>query len=253
MTPVLTLIDDSGNSYTFPEDFWLRDFNLPTNISIKNYTFNAGGRNTADGYPQARQITIQGRLRGDSLSALETKKRAFFFATFKGGKLQMSDDTVSRYIYVKFPDFSDGIGDWRYSENITITFIAENPFWMDSAQTTVTKIVTGNDSITVDATGSDFLMFPTIEIENDQSVDNPTVKMYNQDDGSGFFEYADIAFLDGDLLVINSELGTIKKNSNDAFNGFVTPRFLRLQPQSNTFQYEGAACTIRIKYRKVYA
>lgn len=252
MIPVLTLIDDYGNSYTFPEDFWLRDFNLPVNVSVQNYTYNAGGKNTADGYPQARQITIEGRLRGDTLSALETKKRNFFLSMFKGGKLQLSDDVVSRYIYVKFPDFAHGIGDWRYSENVTITFIAENPFWVDSAQTTVSKVVSGNDSITVDASGADFVILPTIEIENDQGVDNPIVKMYNQDDGSGAFTYADTSFLEDDLLIINSELGTIKKNSNDAFSGFTTPRFLRLQPQSNTIQYEGAACTIRIKYRKVY-
>ena len=253
MIPVLTLIDDDSNSYTFPADFWPTDYPIVVNKSVRNFTFAAGGRNTSDGYPQARTFNISGMLRADSLAALETKKRAFVKAVMKGGKLQYSDDVVSRYIDIRSPDLNFSVGGWRFSENVDLSFICENPFWVDAAETVSTNILTGDDTIYVDLSGSDFLVFPIIEIDNDQAVDNPTVKMYNVTDGSGAFEYNDAAFVVDDVLTIDSALGTVEKNSNDAFEDFSPARFLRLRPENNQLEYEGAAATVKIKYRKVYA
>ena len=56
-----------------------------------------------------------------------------------------------------------------------------------------------------------------------------------------------------DVLIIDCAEGTVKKNNNNAMDNVVVPaRFLRLQPISNTIEYEGAACTITFKFRKVY-
>ena len=250
--PYLTLTDDNNNVYTFTLDFWLTDYPLDLTKNILNRSYASGGVNVADGFPEARNITVSGELRDDSLAGLETKKRALFFACMKGGKLKVSDDSVSRYIDVRDPSFSITYGDYRTEIKVTITFLCENPLWVDTTLTTDTEVVAGNASLTVDLTGSDFLVFPVIEIENDQAADNPAIRMTQQSDGSMVFEYNDASFVIGDTLVIDCENGTVQRNGNDSIACFDPARFFRLQPMSNTITYEGAACTVRFKYRKVY-
>jgi hypothetical protein len=254
MIPVLTLIDDEGESFIFPKDFWLKDFDLNVNVNVVNYTYAAGGKNTADGYPQVRRITISGLLWAPTLAELETKRRAVFRACLKGGKLQKSDDTVSRYITVRFADFSYSQGNWRNSERLSIVFTAEFPFWVDSSLTVFENVYTNTfNNFTIDVSDSDFIMLPLIEVENTEGLDNPRFYLQNNSDGGTKFYYEDTGFLAGDLLEIDSSLGTVKKNSNNAIEYAVQPWFIRLLPQENNITFFiGDECTLRIKYRKVY-
>lgn len=249
----LTLTDSNDNVYTFPEDFWLEDESVASTQNIINRTYASGGKNVADGFLQARQITITGALRADTLSSLEIKRRAFMKAILKGGKLELSDDPVDRYILVEAPQFTIPQGDYRNEIPISILFVAEDPFWVDSSLTIVEQIVSDGDTIDVDNSGSDFIVLPTIEIENDQGSNNPGIKVINESDGKMSFIYNDNNFLDGDLVIINCEEGTVKRNNNNTISNLVSPaRFLRLQPVINTFSYEGADATIRFKFRKNY-
>jgi hypothetical protein len=251
--PTISLTDASDNVYTFPEDFWLIDESVESTQNIVNRTYASGGKNIADGYLQARNIVLEGALRADTLSELETKRRAFVRACLKGGQLQISDDPVSRYIGVEAPLFTITQGDYRNEIAITVIFVAEDPFWRDVSLTTVEQVVTGDDTISVDNTGSDFIISMIIEVENDQSVDNPGIKFTNPNDGGMSLTYNDSNFIDGDLLVINNQEGTVKRNNNNTIENLVTPaRFLRLQPVVNNLEYEGAAATIRVKFRKAY-
>jgi len=253
MIPTLSLTDSNDNIYTFPEAFWLSDESVSASQNIVNRTYASGGKNVADGYLQARPIVIDGALRADTLSELETLRRAFIKACLKGGKLEISDDPVSRYIQVEAPQFVITKGDYRNEIAVTVTFIAEDPFWRSTSLFTVEQTVTGDDTIDVDNSDSDFIVSMIIEVENDQSVDNPGIKFTNPDDGGMSLTYNDSKFLDGDLLIINNEEGTVKKNNNNMINNLVVPaRFLRLQPISNGLEYEGAAATIRVKFRKAY-
>lgn len=249
--PTLTLTDADSNVYTFPEDFWLKSEPVNTSSKIVNRTYASGGKNVADGFLEAKTVIISGALRDNTLAGLETKRRAFMKACLKGGQLKVSDDTVARYIQIEAPKFQIKTG-YRTEVIVTVNFIAEDPFWRDSSETTDSQTVAGDDTLTVDNSGSDFIIFPIIEIENDQGVDNPGVKMINTSDGSMTFEYNDASFLDGDLLVINCEEGTVFKNNNNAIANFDPARFFRLQALSNTIEYEGAACTIRFRFRKAY-
>ena len=248
----ISLEDIDGNTYNFPPSFWISSEATTTSKNIVNRTYAVGGKNKADGFLQTKVLAINGALRADSLSALDTLKRAFSKAVLKGGKLTVSDDTVSRYIEVTAPDISFVLG-YRYEYEISILFLCEDPFWRDSSYTTVSNTVTGNDTLTINATGSDYLTLPIITISNDQSSDNPGVVLVNTSDGSMRFVYNDPLFIDGDTLIINCEEGTIKKNNNDAIGNTVPPtRFLRLQPLSNSIRYEGSACTIDFSFQKVY-
>ena len=250
----LILTDANSNAYNFPDNFWLQDGGVNTNQNIVNSFYAAGGRNIADGFLQASNITISGILHGDTIAAYETKKRALMQALLKGGQLSRSADSVSRYIDVKHADIQwssfGGDGDVQLQE-VTIIFRTEFPFWVDAAETTSTNIVAGDDSFTVTTTGTDFIINPTIEIDADQSADVPGVKITNKSDGGASFNYDDPFFVQGDIVTINTGTGDITRNGSQTSEWF-SGVFIRLQPGANTIEYEGAACTIRVKYRKVY-
>lgn len=251
MSANLTLTDANDNVYNFPQDFWISNDSWDVNKNVVNRFYAAGGRNIADGFLQARIITITGQIRADSQSAYETAYRSFIQAILKGGKLTRSEDTVSRYIQVSLPTGNNGPEQGRQFQEISIDFVAEDTFWKDSYETISTNIVAGDDSFTVTTTGTDFIINPTIEIDADQSADIPSAKITNLSDGAGSFTYNDSSFVQGDVVTINSETGEIKRNGGgtaDKFSG----AFIRLQPESNTIEYEGNAATILFKYRKVY-
>ena len=86
----------------------------------------------------------------------------------------------------------------------------------------------------------------------DQAADVPSVSLKNLSDGGMLLGYNDPYFVIGDTLVIDCGEGTVKRNGNDTIAYLTTARFLRLQPGVNTFRYEGANCTVRVKFRKVY-
>jgi len=254
-TPNLKLTDYSGNVYNFPPDFWITDDPFDTNKNVVNSFYAAGGRNIADGFLNPRFITIGGQIRGNSLSDYETKYRSFAKAILKGGYLEKSDDAVSRYIEVKAPDVQTGSAQGDGGDmlkEVTVIFLAEKVFWKDSIQTIELNVVAGNDTLTIDNRDSDFLVSPIIQIEADQGIDIPSIKMTNKSDGGMVFEYNDINFEAGDVLVIDCEQGTVKLNNGSTIENFNPGRFFRLQPSQNTIEYEGTACTISFLFRKVY-
>jgi phage-related protein len=247
----MIITDDNGNIYNFPPSVFLKSQKISVNSSIQKLLYAHGGREIADGYIQARQIMIEGTLYADSMALFEIAKRALVQAILKGGKLSISNDTVPRYISIRLIDYDPDM-EYQTFDNVSISFIAEFPFWEDVTEISSPHIVTGNTSFVIDTTGSDDLILPTIEVEADQGVDVPSIKMYNYNDGGLAFEYNDPAMLASDIVVFDSKLGTVRKNGNDGMIYFNPPYFLRLQPGANTIYFEGAACTIRIKYRKVY-
>lgn len=251
--PYLYIEDTDGNVYNFPLEFWIYDDPLNHTRNIKNIAFSSGGKNVADGYQETRTISLQGALRADTLSELETIERNFNQAVLKGGYLYVSDDVVSRFIQVSNPQISrQYIGDYRLEKNITIDFLAEYPFWEDAALTQVSNTMTGDGTFTVDNTGSDFLVLPIIEFHADQSADVSSVRLRNLSDGGMSFTYIDSNFQNGDILIFDSFNGTVRLNNNDTIANMTEPRFLRLQNVVNTFSYEGNAVTIIVKFRKVY-
>lgn len=251
MSAYLILTDAIGNIYNFPSDFWIENDSWEVNKNIANKFYAAGGRNVADGFLASRVITLKGQIRADSRAEYETAYRAFVQAVLKGGQLTISNDNVARYIDVKYPGAANGQEQFQRYKEISIDFVAEDVFWKDSAEILSSHVVTGDDTLTVDTTGTDFLINPTIEIEADQSEDLPSVQMINKSDGSSAYQYIDAFFVQDDIVTIDSETGEIKRNgaiSADKFSG----AFLRLQPGENTIDYEGGAATIIFKYRRLY-
>lgn len=247
----MILTDDNGNIYRFPPSIFIKSQKISVNNSIRKLLYTHGGKDLADGYLNARQIILEGTLYADTLALFETAKRAMVQAILKGGRLSISNDTVSRYIRVRPIDYDPDM-EYQTFDNVSISFMAEFPFWEDSTETETDNVVTGDDTFQIDTTGADDLVLPEIEINADQSEDLPGIRMYNYDDGGLAFEYNNPSFVAGDVVVFNSKEGTVKFNGNSSMIYFTTPYFLRLQPGVNNLYYEGNACTITIRYRKVY-
>jgi phage-related protein len=252
MLPHLVLTDKDGNVYNFPDSFFLTSDPVSTRSSIKELLYAHGGRQVGDGFVQSRKLQIEGFMHNDTQVGFETAYRSLMRALTKGGKLTISNDIVSRYIDVGNPSVDSS---WEYYplfKNVNITFDAPFPFWQDSTDTTETHVVAGNTTFTLDASGSDTLMMPVIEIDSDQGVNVTNIIMRNITDSGNLIEYTNPNFLAGNILVIDSIEGTIRLNNVDAMTYFISGTLLRLLPVINTIEYEGAACTIKITYRKLY-
>lgn len=252
-TPYLILTDYEGNAYNFPTSFFLADDPLSTRSTIKELLFGNGGRQVGDRFANSRKIVVEGELHADSAAAFETALRSMMAACFKGGYLTIFSDSVARRIEVEAPQLDSSWLHWPNYKRVVVTFDAPFPFWTDSSETTSTNVMAGNGSFTVDLSGSDHIVMPVIEVEADQGVAIPSVVLTNLTDAGITITVNDAAFAIGEILEIDCEQGTIKKNGNDDMASLVSGSFLRLQPTVNTIQYTGAACTIRVKYRKVYA
>ncbi len=248
----MSIEDADGNFYVFPITFFLTGDPFQVRSSINELVYAHGGRETADRFVNSRQVTIAGELSEDSAASFETEYRAFMKAIMKGGKLKVTTDSIPRYIEVSMPSVDSEWLHFPDYKRIDVTFNADFPFWQDEDETTYTKVVAGDDSLTVDLTGCDHIVMPLIEIDADQGANVPNVKFTNADDGGLTLQYDNPSFVIGDVLVIDSSEGTIERNGNDAIEFLVAGAFLRLQPLSNVIAYEGAACTIKVKYRKVY-
>ena len=248
----LILTDDDGTVYNLPNDFWISNDSWNTNFSVSKLLYAPGGKQIADESINPRTISIEGMLRADSAAAFETANISFLTALAKGGKLSIYNDQVARNIDVRDAKVQSEWFGYPQIKKYTIDFSCDFPFWEDISLTTVSKTVAGNDTIDVNNSGLEYFVYPIIEIDADQAVNVPSVKMYNVNDGGMWFNYNDALFLAGNVLIIDSKLGTVLKNGSDAITNFAPPVFLRLQPGNNKLYYEGAAATIKVSYRKVY-
>lgn len=248
----LSLEDYQGNVYTFPDAFWISDDPFSVNIGIVKTFYAAGGRNIADATPNNRTITVSGVLYADSILAFETAMRDMSLALMNGGYLYKSVDSCDRFIEVKLQDISSGPEEGQQLKEISITFAAEYPYWQDDNEETDTNVMAGDGTISVDATGSDYVIRPKIIITADQAVDVPSVKLTQTSDGAMVCVYNDPLFVQDDVVEIDCARGTVTRNGTNSISNFNPARFFRLQPQVNSIDYEGAACTIQIVFRKVY-
>jgi hypothetical protein len=250
-TNYLKLTDSESNVYNFPLSFWIKADPLQINKNIVNLAYTAGGKNTGDGFPTVRVITIGGIIRGDTKAAFETRKRNFSNACLKGGWLTKNENEVARRIWIDYADYEWGEEGGEQLQAVQAVFTAPYAFWEDSTQTIDLDVVAGNDTLTIDASGSDYELKPIIQIDADQASDVHDILFRNDSYGGIEFEYNNSSFDSGDILVIDCDTGQITRNGGsepEYFDG----AFLRLLADSNTIQYEGNACTIRFKYRKVY-
>jgi hypothetical protein len=254
----LILTDDNGNTYNFNNTFFIKEEALDARSSITDRIYANGGRDMGDSGAPARKITIEGQLQSKDKTDFETQLRALNIARKKGGLLSIHNDVVSRSIEVRKGKQTP---EWKYYNTdpgggfcklITISFECEFPYWEDTAFITDSNTLSGDGSFATDCTGSDDIVLPIITIT--ATADCPSIKITALDDGGIHFEYNNPFFVAGSILIIDSAMGTITLNGNDA-RSYLIPgsAFLRLQMMNNNFMYQGAASVVVLSYKKVYA
>lgn len=247
----LRLTDRNGDTYDFPDNFFVSEEAIVARTSIQDIMFAHGGVDTGDGMAQARVISITGIVAAYSAAAFETAKRALVKACNTGGLLSVIGDVVSRSISVRVSKRDPNWHRFLAAQTITIDFICEFPYWEDTAFTDSSHTLAGDDDFTVDASGSDDIMMPVITITG--SVDLPSIKLTNFDDGGMYIEYNNPELYAGDVLEIDSSTGEITVNGNDARSYLAQgSAYLRLQSMVNNLRYEGGAADITVSFKKVY-
>ncbi len=248
----LTLEDYNGNVYSFDGSFNIREEQFDINNQYIKLGYAPGSQNIADKMPNSRVVTVTGTLQEDTPALFETAYSALKKACLKGGYLRKQNDEIDRYIEVELSSFNPGFEQGQqFREDVSINFIAKDVFWFDTTETEDEFTVDDGDEIQVDASDSEFILYPVIEFEADQGFDLPGVLLRNNTDGGMVMIYNNSAFVQSDLLAINCKTGTVLLNSNDSISNF-SEAFLRLQPDVNNLIYEGNTCTLRVKYRKAY-
>jgi phage-related protein len=252
MSSYLILTDRLGNVYNLPADFWIQGSRVSARISMSERAYANGGDDIGDGKISSRELTVTGHIVGDDWGDSEDNFHEFYQAIIKGGYLSMYSDSYARRITVKYREHEEEWQIFPTLRTITVTFICESPYWEDAEEIVDDNILAGNDTFVIDTTGTDDIINPIIEIIADQSEDLPSIKLRNLSDGGVWCEYNDPLFVEECTLVVDGKTGTVKMNNNDGMFNFRPAVFLRLIPGENTITYEGGACTINFKYRKLY-
>jgi hypothetical protein len=254
----LILTDDNGNVYSFNNTFFISEEALASRSSVTDRLYANGGRDIGDGGAPARKITVEGQLQSEDKTDFEAQLRAINIARKKGGLLSIHNDVVSRTIEVRHGQQTP---EWKYyntdpgggfCKTIKISFECEFPYWEDTNFTDDSNVMSADGSFVTDCTGSDDIVLPIITIT--ATADCPSIKITNLDDGGMYFEYNNPQFVAGSVLIVDSAMGTITLNGNDA-RSYIMPgsAFLRLQSMNNNFLYSGAASTVIVSFKKVYA
>jgi hypothetical protein len=253
-TPYLILTADDGTVYNLPDTLWFKNgAKIKPNTSVQNLLYAVGGKQTADGFPQANDLVIEGLVYDSSASGtIETTLRGLFLAISRGGVLSISGDSPARGIDVRNAQIETEWVHWPTFVQVHIDFTCEFPFFEDTSYTTVSQVFAGNGSLIVTVSNCDYVINPIIDIAADRGVDVPGVQIKNLNDG-GYPCNFNCPFLTaGSTARIDCRQGLVTVNGTNQINYFNPAIFPRLQPGSNELAYEGASMTMTVSYKRVY-
>lgn len=139
---------------------------------------------------------------------------------------------------------------------ISATFFCGDPYWYAEDETTATFTPAGNDMLVVDpslgALPARTWCSPVITITAPPSGSVPSVLLQNGTDAGLQLRYADLQLRNGASVVIDCPAGTVRRtNSLGTVSTiqFLQGQWLRLLAQPNYITYQGAGCTITIRWR----
>jgi len=239
------LADLMDIDYALPKYVVLSAADLSKRVDATSKMFAHGGINTADNKVDYREIEI--------VITINQSTTAEYFAVVDLLKRYLSQSDYKLYItsdrYINISNLSSisetYIDGWYLKKaELTITLLALDPFWYTGTATSMT---------TITATGQSF------KVTNSGSIDSPatititatdactSISLTNTTDSGRIFSYADVSFLSGTVLVVNTTDGTVELDGTSTIN-YLTGTFLSLLPGNNVFTYTGGTCTIEISY-----
>lgn len=237
-----------ADTYTLPTYVRLKGLAIATRNKDYQRTMQHGSVEAGDNTVDARSVELEILLIGTSATDHDTQMETLMKYLYRKDQKLFYGPRADRYINISRLDktkheYVDGYAYTRSKINVTLK--ALDPFIYTTAPATSTKAITTTpQQFTVTNTGN--IDTPAV-LSITATANCPSIKLINLTDDSIGFEYSDIDMLAGQVLVIDTNAGTVARGGLNTINGF-SGSFPRLVEGSNTFQYEGARCSIKFDF-----
>lgn len=141
----------------------------------------------------------------------------------------------------------------RTMSRVRISWRAADPFWYAAEETVVTEELAGDGQVVVDTGVGDWParveVWPVLTVTAPPAGSVPSVLLRNESDEGMQLVYRDLSLKNGAAVVFNTDVHTVSRGGVNTLR-FFDGAPLRLLPGENRLTYEGAACTLTIRYRK---
>lgn len=246
------LIILKGNDrYVLPVGWSLTDFiTYENNLKLQDRAYSHGSYAVGDGKMKGRTVQVEFDMVGISEEVHDAMVNlAYRYFNNQDYKLLIGrEDREYRVSGIsKFKSKYQKGYKQRWS-NITVTLLLADPFRYATSQTVISK------SYKVAQTKTE------ITIENPSSIDVPliwefappskgtasNILIYHKETGESF-TLKDTMLTNPAVAVVNAETGIVRRDKGNSLNTF-SGLFLHANPGSNTYEYTGAACDIKISF-----
>jgi len=247
------VVTKNGYSYTLGESWALDDAgDFEFNIKSEDRAFLHGGYALGDRKVKSRTIKLEfdkvGATEAEFNDAVNTAYRYLSQTdyTLRSGRA----DRIYKIDGCKKMTFNFEKGFKQRRATVTVTLmLAENPFRLSTSQTTVTNTYAAavtDEEITFNNAGSvDAPLIITVTPAS--GVTLSSIKLVHTESGE-VMQIADSLLTNPAVLVVNGELGTVRRDSNNDINTF-TGIFLHALPGNNHYMLTtNGACQFKIQY-----
>ena len=241
----MKLTDALGNVYTFPANFRVNGFNWKKKTRITEVAFADGGDETGDNKQSTRLIEIEGVL-ADNATYFTTQNTLNSWLIKKDMKLCINSGTYINVKTIGGASYSFFDGAYGRVSKVKFSCICTDPYFYSDTLTVVSTLITTIPQTITLVNSSLFSILPIYTITN--IANNPSVIIENTTDGGNFFSYTDAAFLAGDVLIVNTLDGTVKKNGINVILNFLGS-FPRIIAGTQILLVNSASATLDISYR----
>lgn len=230
--------------YTFPTTFDLWDWNdreFSSRSKILDRFGAHGGAEVSDRAIKPREVTIKGAHHAASQAALKTFLDDMTEALHNNGDPYRFSWEAGRYINV------DHVGSFkakRYKEglayksvDIEIELICPDPFWYSTTDDSVGPTSMSSSPKTITFTSTSNVPSP-LQIQCDPTATWGDFTIENDTDDDNLMRYTDPSLGNGDQLIIDSQDGTVLRDSLNTIR-YMTGAFLRVLPGDNSIIYTG--------------
>lgn len=249
------LLKDVSNSliYTLPDGLELIEEPWERRVEIEIRAYSHGGVVTGDEKIEERFLLVSGVYYSATEPNLKSLKKACNTAGLRLYATQNSNE----FYGVKCKSFMTSYGKELMTTKVEviIEFVCPDPFryYKDETTDNETGITSSPHAYTVD-NGGDEEVFPVITFTGGTSTNLTKIRIANAEDGGKWFE-VETAIGDGDVIVIDCQEGTVKKNGSGIISSF-TRAFINLASGTNniTITMTGTVGTVscQMVFRKRY-
>jgi hypothetical protein len=218
-------------------------------ISWEQVAQRHGGVLSEEIVRQVKTVKVYGRVKGSTTAELRTK-RGLLQQHLNAGELKLSFNGGTRwlYCYKSRLTFGHKKGSALTIQVFRLEFLALDPFWYEAQVTQDQPVVSSGLTWTVSNAG-DETVFPIVTLIANAGTISSGARVLNLTSGDDWTFNASVA--SGTNLVVDGGEFTVQNNGVNAMSSW-TGVMLPLLSGSNTFEFLGSNCTVRVQYYPRY-